>query len=195
MYASSTSLEFNLNSMPFPRDPLRYCNTQLAACKWTFLRLCMNWLVTLIAYAIFGLVWERKISLRTRCWYISQSIATSFLASLSLWLGFIGVLAGLHANFFVSLRRFITYFYWEIKIPCLECTTLVLRKYFNLPNSLISNSLVKHCLKVCFSFSSFPIAMMLSRYTRRAVTPHESECLINNVWSLEFVYIPCFSSL
>ena len=110
------------------------------------------------------------MSLPTRCWYISLSTTTSFSASQSLWLGSIGVFVDLHTNFHVSLRRFIMYFYWEIKISYLECATLIPKKYFNLSNSLISNSLVKHCLKV-YSFLSFPVMIILSTYTKRAITP------------------------
>ena len=131
------------------------------------------------------------MSLPNRRWYISLSTIVSSSVSLSLWLGSIGVHVGLHANFPISLRRSITYFCWKIKIPCLECATSILRKYFNLPNYLISNSLVKHCLKVCFTSSPFPVMMMLSTYTKRVVTPPESKCLMNNVWS-SWLYILYF---
>ena len=132
------------------------------------------------------------MSLPTRRWYICLFIIVSSLASLSLWLRSSGVLVGLYTNFLVSLRWFVTYFYWEIKVLYLECATSIPRKYFNLPNSLISNSLVKHCLKVYLSSSSFPIMMMSSTYTKRAVTSSESECLMNNVRSLWLCLYPMF---
>ena len=128
------------------------------------------------------------MSLPTRCWFT----IVSFSVSPSLWLRSIGVLVGLYTNFLVSLRKSIAYFYWEIKILCLECVFSIPRKYFNLPNSLISNSLVKHCLKVCFSSSSFPVMMMLSTYTKRVVSSLESECLTNNVWSPWLCLYPMF---
>ena len=117
------------------------------------------------------------MSLSTTCWYISLSNTASSPASSRLWLGSIGVFASLHVNFLVSLRRFVIYFYWEIKILYLDCATLIPKKYFNLPNSLISNSLGKHCLKVFLSFSSFPIMMMLTTYTRKVVTSPEQHAL------------------
>ena len=123
---------------------------------------------------------------------VDTSLYLSIFLSLSkLWLGSIGVLAGLHTNFPICLRRFVTYSRREIKIPCLECATSIPKKHFNLPNSLISNSLVKHCLKVCLSSSSF-LVMVLSTYTKRVVTPFEFECLINNVWSPWICLYPMF---
>lgn len=110
-----------------------------------------------------------KMNFPTRLWYNSLSTAKSFSTSLSLWLGCIGVLAILHANLFpwegllyISIEK--------KKIPFLECATSICRKYFNLSNSLTSNSLVKHCLEV-YSFLSFPVMIILSTYTKRAITP------------------------
>ena len=132
------------------------------------------------------------MSLPTRRWYISLFTATSSLVSLSLWIGSIVVPTGLHINFSVSLRRLIKDFCLEKKIRYLECATLIPRKYFKLPNSLISNSLVKHCLKVYLSFSSFPIMMMSSTYTNKVVTPPKSKCLMNNTWSPWLCMYPMF---
>ena len=127
--------------MFFPKDPLRYRNTWLAACRWTSFELCMNWLITLTTYAISDLVWERYMSLPTRHWYISLSTITSSFASSSLWLGSIGVFVGLHANFPVSLKRFVTYFYWEIKIPYLEGATSTPRNSNSLNLKLLGQAL------------------------------------------------------
>ena len=44
---------------------------------------------------------------------------------------------------------------WEINFFCLECATSIPRKYFNLPNSLIWNSLVK-TLRSISLFHHFP---------------------------------------
>ena len=123
------------------------------------------------------------MSLPTKRWYISLSTVASFSTSSSLRFGSIGVLAGLHVVLPVSLRRSVTYFYWEIKIPCLEWATSIPRKYFNLPNTLISNSLAKHWFRTYLSLSSFPVTIMSSTYTKRAVSLPEDECLMNNVWS------------
>ena len=139
------------------------------------------------------------MSLLIGCWYTSLSTITSSSASPSLWLGSIGVSVGLHANLSICLRISVTYFCWKIKIPCLEikisyleCTISIPRKYFNILNSLITNSLVKHCLKVCLSFPSFLVMMMLSTYTRRVVTPPKFECLTNNVWFSWLCLYPMF---
>ena len=132
------------------------------------------------------------MSLLTRRWYISLSTGVSSSTSPSLWLGSIGVLSDLHTNFLVSLRRSVTYFQRKIQIPYLECATSILRKYFNIPNSLISNSLIKYYLKVYLSSSSFLVMMMSSTYIKRAVTPLESECLMNNVWFPWLCLYPMF---
>ncbi|RDX96639.1 hypothetical protein CR513_20675, partial [Mucuna pruriens] len=68
----------------------------------------------------------------------------------------------LHPNFSVSLRRLSTYFFWEIKIPCLEYATSITRKYFNFPNSFISNCVVKFSFRVSFSISSLPVTIISS---------------------------------
>ena len=125
------------------------------------------------------------MSLPSKHWYISLSVVTYSLASPSLWLGSIDVLIGLRVDFLVSLRRSATYFCWEIKIPCLKCAASILRKYFNL-------SLVNHYLKVCLSFSSFPVMMMSFTCTNRVVIPLESECLMNNIWSPSLCLYPMF---
>ncbi|RDX72715.1 hypothetical protein CR513_47759, partial [Mucuna pruriens] len=67
----------------------------------------------------------------------------------------------LYPNFPISLRRSSTYYLWEIRIPCLEYATSILGKYFNFPNSFISN-----CVAI-FSFK-----------TRRRVSLPSKECLI-----------------
>ncbi|RDY09312.1 hypothetical protein CR513_06340, partial [Mucuna pruriens] len=60
----------------------------------------------------------------------------------------------LHPNFPVSLRRSSTYFLWEIKIPCLKYATSIPRKYFNFPNSFISNCVASFSFRFSFSISS-----------------------------------------
>ncbi|RDY05241.1 hypothetical protein CR513_10946, partial [Mucuna pruriens] len=65
-----------------------------------------------------------------------------------------GIPEVLHPNFPVSLRRSSTYSFWEIKIPCLEYETFILRKYFNFPNSFISNCVANFSFRVSFSISS-----------------------------------------
>lgn len=102
----------------------------------------------------------------TRLWCISLFVTISSLISSSLWLGSICVLVGFNAKFLVSLWRFPSKFCCKIRIPFLECTTSIPKKYFNLPNFLISNILIKIVPKVCFSILSFHVLVILSTYTR-----------------------------
>ncbi|RDY04979.1 hypothetical protein CR513_11229, partial [Mucuna pruriens] len=74
----------------------------------------------------------------------------------------IGTSKFLHPNFPISLRRSSTYFLWEIKIPCLEYATSIPRKYFNFPNSLISNCVANFSFRVSFSISSSPMTIISS---------------------------------
>ncbi|RDX90462.1 hypothetical protein CR513_27672, partial [Mucuna pruriens] len=68
----------------------------------------------------------------------------------------------LHPNFPLSLRRSSTYFLWEVKILCLEYATSIPRKYFNFPNSFISNCVANFSFRVNFSISSSPITIISS---------------------------------
>ena len=133
--------------------------------------MCMNWLITLIAYAISGLVWE-----------INES-SYRMLIHLSIY-----------HNIFLNLSKLMIRIYWCACWFTRQLPYLLEKVRYNILNSLISNSLVKHCLKVCLLFSSFPIMMMLSTYTRRVVTP-KFECLMNNVWFSWLCLYPYFSSL
>ena len=119
----------------------------------------------------------------TNLWYISLSTTGSYFTSPYFWFGSIGIVASLQPSFPVSFKRYVIYFCCEIKIPYLEYETSIPRKYFSLPSSLISNSLIKHCFRSCFYFSSFPVTRISSTYTRRVVTLPMAECLMKRVWS------------
>ena len=111
----------------------------------------------------------------------------SFGASHCPWLNSIGVSTGLHPSFFcdmklpISFKKSNTYFCYDMKIPCLECATTITRNYFNLPSSLVSNSLSKHYFKLCIPSTSVPVTMMSSTYTNNVVTPPNFECFTNKV--------------
>ena len=80
--------------------------------------------------------------------------------------------------------------FFDISILGLKYETSIPRKYFSLPSSLISNSLIKYCFRFCFSFSSFPLIIISSTYTRRAVT-----LLVTNFDAKSMIFlalsIPC----
>lgn len=108
--------------------------------------------------------------------------------------GSIGVLASLQVVMLVSLRRSVIYFGWETKIRCIEWATSMLRKYFSLPNSLTSNSLAKHWLRVCLSLLSSPVIILSSTYAKCIVTPLEGECFMKTYDPLG-LFIPLWQSL
>lgn len=105
------------------------------------------------------------------------------LLVLVLGLRLIGVLASLHGSLLVSLNKSRMYFYCEMKILDFEWVTSIYRKYFNFTNYLISNPFCQKLLCIGFSFSSPPVIMISSTYTKKIVTPIESKFLINRVWS------------
>ncbi|RDX95081.1 hypothetical protein CR513_22446, partial [Mucuna pruriens] len=76
-----------------------------------------------------------------------------------LWFCSIGTLEVFHPNFSVSLRRSSTYFRWEIKMPCFEYATSILRDYFSFHNSFISNCVANFSFRVSLSISSSPVSM------------------------------------
>ncbi|MFS7906854.1 hypothetical protein Hanom_Chr01g00064101 [Helianthus anomalus] len=74
------------------------------------------------------------------------------------------------------------YFFWQIKIPCLDLSTSIPRKYFSLPMSFISNSWNRFSFNFVISTLSFPVMIISSTYKIRHVTSFPL-CLMNKVWS------------
>jgi len=63
----------------------------------------------------------------------------------------------------------------------MEWTTSILKKCFNFSKVLISNSLIRHWLNLCYSSSSFSITIISSTYTNKIDTPPKLECLLNKI--------------
>lgn len=127
-----------------------------------------------------GLVWERQINFHTSLWHVPLSI---LWASPSLWFDSMWLSTGLPLIFHVSFNKASTYFRCDMKISWFEWATSVPRQYFNLLSSFISNSLIKHLLKVSLPSKSFLVTTM-SSYTNNVFTPSKAECLTNKVWSV-----------
>jgi len=134
--------------------------------------------------AISSLVWDREISLPTSLRHISISITTSSSALLNVVFRSTWVLVGLHVILHVSCSKSLIYFCWDMKIPFLEWATSIPRKSFSFRKVLISNSLTRHWLNLCYFFlfvisNNNDIILIDQQY----FTPPELECLINKVWS------------
>ena len=101
----------------------------------------MNLEIILTPYMMFGLIVVKYIRLPTS---LLNSVASTIDPSSSL-LNFKPVITGVGAVLQLDIlnlfRNALAYFNYDMKIPLSDCSTLIPRKNFMSPKSLISNSL------------------------------------------------------
>ena len=104
------------------------------------------------------------MSLPIGCWYIPPIYHSIFLSLSKFMIRIYWCACWFTRQLPYFLKKVCYIFVLRSKNSLLKMCTSFPRKYFNISNYLISNSLAKYCLKVYLSSSSFSV-MMMSTYT------------------------------
>ena len=102
------------------------------------------------------------IQLSTNRLYLSWLLSFCPCPGSNLTFGSIGVSVALHPIILVSSRMSKAYFLWELRIPYLEWTTSIPRKYFSLPRSLVWKCWKRYCFKLAIPTWSLTVIMISS---------------------------------